>query len=260
MEIARLVDNGQGGFTFVGFPTSDDAVAVTWTQNTPKMGNGDIDEDTYAAVRAPASVGGWYLTVEAYNWVQNLGPDSWKATDGDGNTGDFTFVATDYTAQDTGKVASIKIEFYDGNPNTTPDITSGDFEIVEGIDDYDNVQGDVGRSWPTPLDSVAHGTLPPGNILTTYHKVQLTQDLQDIVDLNGKTWAPDPLAYPVQGWLYAVYYPDEVTVGAYNRDPNSEYIMYDDYMLQEGALVIFAIGDVDDWKLYSSYFPDVIYR
>jgi hypothetical protein len=118
--------------------------------------------------------------------------------------------------------------------------------------------GDVGRSYPTPLDSVAHGTVSAPPVIRTYHKFTDTQDLQDIIDVNGNTHAPDPTID--EGWLYAVYYPDPVTAGAYNRDPVSESVGYDDYLLEEGALVIFAIGDYLDWKLYQSYFPNVIYR
>jgi hypothetical protein len=260
MEIARIVEDANGNFVIAGFPTVADALAITWSQISTNMCNGYIDETTYQAIKAPASVGGYYLLVDAYNFVGTLGPDIWRANDGSGASGYFSFVATDYIAQDTGQVNNIKIELYDGNPTILPDITSGSFVTVNGFDDYDSAPGDVGRSWPTPLDAVAHGVLPPGNIITTYHKINGTQDLQDIVDLNGNTFGPNPWIAPCESWLYAVYYPDTSIAGRYNRDPVSEFVGYDDYKLEEGALVIFAIGNYDDWKRYQSFFPNVIYR
>ncbi|MDR1471132.1 MAG: hypothetical protein LBS75_01290 [Synergistaceae bacterium] len=255
LQIVRLVEDASGAFVPVGFPTSADAEKVTWSHNTPNMENGYI----ITAKALPLAIGGYYLSVDTYNLVQTLGPDSWRATDADGNYGDFSFVATAYNAQDTGQVSDIQIEFYDDNPTISPDFAAGSFTTVNGNDDYDSALGDVGRSWPTPLDAVAHGTLSTPPVITTYHKVTDTQDLQDIVDLNGNTHAPSP-ATERGSWLYAVYYPDTVTAGTYNRDPVSEVVGYDDYVLEEGALVIFAIGDYGDWKLYHSYFPDVIYR
>jgi hypothetical protein len=259
LQIVQVEEVSADLFIPVGFPTAVEAESVAWTQNTPNMANGYIDEDpnTYYAVYS-ADLGGYYLHAEAYNLVGSLGPDSWKATDSDGNTGDFSFVGTVYNNADTGRVANIRIEFYDQNPTLYPAFATGVFDTVYGYDDYDSITivPDHGRSYPTPLDAVAHGTLPPGNIITTYHKYTQTQDILDIVDVNGAYHTPGA----GEGFLYAVYYPDPNVAGQYDRDPDSEYIGYDDYLLQQGALVIYAIGNYDDVKEYASYFPDTITR
>jgi hypothetical protein len=255
--ITRLIENASGTFDPIGFPTAADALAVTWSHNTPDMNNGAIDDATATAVPAPASIGGYYLSIYATNWAVDLGPDSWRATDGAGNTGDFSFVATDYLAQDSGEVNNIQIEFYDANPQTSTAFAAGAFDVVSGGDDRDSV--DYGRSYPTPLDSVAHGTDTSPLVISTYHKILGKQDIQDIVDTSGNTH-PDKPFEENEGWLYAVYYPDLEDPHTYNRDTISEVVGYDDYMLQRGALVIFAIGNIYDWKAYASYFPNTISR
>ncbi|MDR3076020.1 MAG: hypothetical protein LBU26_01865, partial [Synergistaceae bacterium] len=155
LQIVQLQEDASGNFVPVGFPTADDALRVTWSQNTPGMYNGEIDTYSYEAY--PASVGGYYLSVFAANWAESLGPDSWRATDpSTGATGDFSFVATAYNAPDSGAVANIKIELYDGSPMLLSPFAAGSFGTVNGNDDYTSITGDHGRSYPTPLDSVAH--------------------------------------------------------------------------------------------------------
>jgi hypothetical protein len=254
LQIVQLEEVSGGGAIPVGFSTAADALAVTWTQNTQNMANGFIDTGTYATVYS-ADISGYYLSVTAYNTVGSLGPDSWRATDGDGNTGDFSFVATVYGNPDSGSVSDIKIEFYDGAPTKYRAFATGSFEAVNGFDDYDSAIGDYGRSYPTPLDSVASGTLSQPAVISTYHKYLGFQNLQDIVDLSSVTHTPSS----GEGWLYAVYYPDSQTPGQYNRDPISEIVGYDDYLLQKGALVIYAIGPYDT-SAYAAYFPNTITR
>jgi hypothetical protein len=254
LQIVRLIEVSNDIFVPIGFPTEEEAKAVTWSQNTPNMYNGYIDDATYQTVYS-ADISGYYLQVDAYNLVQSLGPDSWRATDGDGNTGDFSFVATDYSNADSGVVYNINIELYDGDPTVLSAFASGFFSTVNGNDDYDSITGDHGRSYATPLDSVAHGTISPDKIITTYHKYTQTQNIWEIEDLNG-VWHTPSSDY--EAFLYAVYYSDDGH--NYTRDPISEIVGYDDYLLQRGALVIFAIGDIYDWKTYTSYFPDNITR
>jgi hypothetical protein len=255
LQIVLLVEDAVGDDIPQGFVAAADALAVAWSQNTPNMANGYIDTSTYNAVYSSA-LNGYILEVTAYNTIGSLGPDSWRATDGDGNTGDFSFVGTVYRTPDTGSVSDIGIEFYPANPAQSAAIATGSFENVNGYDDYDSALGDYGRSYPTPLDAVAHGTLTPGNILTTYHKYAGYQNLLDIVDLNNVTYAPAPNTK--EGWMYAVYYPSK-NPGQYDRDPISQIVGYDDYLLERGALVIYAIGVYSDTE-YAAYFPDTITR
>jgi hypothetical protein len=253
--IVQVIQGPTSGDTFLaGFPTSDDAASITWSQNTPGMENGYIDESTVQAVLSP--IGGWALRVQTYDMAGSLGPDSWRAADGDGNTGDFSFVGTDYTDPDSGTVDyPINVKYYDGNPTTMTPFASGTFVGVNGYDDYDSAElfGDHGRSYPTALDALAHGTVSSPPTINTYHKYHSTQDLRDIVDLNNIT---HPLVGN-DGWLYAVYY---LNGNQFVRDPLSEIIGYDDYKFRDGemtALVQFAIG-IYDKNLYASYFPDTL--
>jgi hypothetical protein len=252
LQIVRIQEISSDLFIPIGFDTAAEALAVTWSHNTPQLQNGVIGSAT--AVLS-ADINGYYLSVAATNRARSLGPDSWRATDpATGATGDFSFVGTAYNNPDSGNVNGISIEFYDGNPTASSVFASGAFDSVNGSDDYDSIIGDHGRSYPTPLDAVAHGTYYP-NIITTYHKYTLTQSLRDIVDVSGSTHEP---ANDGEGWLYAVYYPGSDNV--YNRDAVSEYAAYDDYLLRDKALVIFAIGNYDDYGEYHLYFPDVIHR
>jgi hypothetical protein len=253
--IARLIETADGTFAPIGFPTAAEAEAITWSHNTPDMSNGYIT-GPFVVVPAPSSIGGYYLALSADNYPVTLGPDSWRATDGAGNTGDFSFVATDYQEQDSGEVPNILIELYDSNPTSTTLFARGVFDVVNGNDDYDSV--DYGRSYPTPLDSVAHGMYASPPVITIYHKIQGMQNIRDIIDRDGNTHDADPANR--LGWLYAVYYPDPEDAHTYNRDPISQIVGYDDYLLQSDALVIFAIGDIYNLKEYSSYFPDTIQR
>jgi hypothetical protein len=257
LNIWQVQDLGGGSFGLLSFPTAADALSVTWTQNTSGMYNGFINTISYSAVAAPG--GGYYLSLNAYNRALNIGPDSWRAVYTSAISGDFSFVATDYLAQDSGEVNNIQIEFYDTNPQTSTAFAAGSFNVVDGNDDYTSITGDHGRSYPTPLDSVAHGTDTSPLVISTYHKFYDTQDIRDIVDTSGKTHPAQPFEEG-EGWLYAVYYPLEEQPGLYERDEVSGYVGYDDYLLKKNALVIFAIGDFYDLGTYYSYFPDQIKR
>ncbi|MDR1471454.1 MAG: hypothetical protein LBS75_02935 [Synergistaceae bacterium] len=254
LEIVQVVEDASGDFVLEGFPTAQEALSLQWAQSTPGMQNGEILTATYSADISPTG-SGFALYVLARNNANSVGPDSWMAGDPtSGANGSFSFVGTDYAHPDSGTVNGIRIEFYDADPTTTSYFAAGAFEVVNGNDDYDTVPGDYGRSYPTPLDAVAHGTLSAPYVISTYHKFSQTQTINDIVDMNGVTHVPGS----GEGWLYAVYYPSGS--GTFTRDNVSEYVGYDDYRLGEDALAIFAIGDYDDFKMYHSYFPDIIYR
>jgi hypothetical protein len=253
LQIVPVLDDGAGG-TYLGwFQTEDDTLAISWTQNTQGMANGLIDTSTYAAI---ASGNGYYLYVVAYNFATTEGPDSWRATyDLDPVvTGDFSFVATDYSIPDSGHVPAIDIELYDGPTTLTP-FAVGSFGNVDGIDDYTSIPGDHGRSYSTALDAVAHGTFPPDEIITTYSKVANTQTLLTVIDLQNTSHTADMANK--YGWMYAVYYQDTIYPRKWNRDSNSVIIGPDDYMLQEDALVIWTI---DKFSNYDVDFPEEIER
>ncbi|MDR3165609.1 MAG: hypothetical protein LBU13_08525, partial [Synergistaceae bacterium] len=63
MNIALVVDDGDCGTIYTGFPTVEAALSVKWSQNTSGMGNGYIETSTYTAVFSP-NLGGYYLSVD----------------------------------------------------------------------------------------------------------------------------------------------------------------------------------------------------
>jgi hypothetical protein len=252
IELALLTVDCSGNETITGFPT-DNVTTVTWNnQYTPDMYNGYINVDNaYATYNA--AIGGYvyYFPVTAVGY--GIGVDSWQAYYVN-DRGDFNFVCVDPNAPDSGAVANISVEFYDSapNPSANTSFASGAISVVHGNDDYDSIPGDTGRAWATPLDMVAAGTLASPSIITTYHKRPNSQDLTDIVDNSGAYHTPSGF----DGWLYGVYYPGD-TPGSYVLDKASMGIGYDDYTMQEEALVIFAIGCANE---LFDYFPTVISR
>jgi hypothetical protein len=239
-------------FILDGFPTQADALSIIWSQNSEEMYNGGI-QGTPAPAAVPSPVGnGYALRVYATNYGYSIGPDSWRATDGDGNTGDFSFVATEYGQADAYShtvSGPITVFFFDGDPNVYNPFARGyNYASVSAGDDYTSIPGDHGRSYPTALDALAHGTVTTPPIIQTYHKYyNNTQIVIDVIDENGDPHA----ASGDQGWMYAVY---NLVGMDYVRDPNSKFIGYDDYMLQSDSVVMFAIGRYED---YDDYFPDI---
>ena len=261
LMIVKLIDDGMGDAYIGWFDSQTDAQSVTWSHNTPDMGNTDLSTAMFVGAEDGGTGSGkWYLTttnaLDVYGYY--LGPDSWKGTYGSVE-GDFSFVATEFGAQDTGTVSNISIEFYKGDPTqgSSTFIVKGSFSAVLGNDDYfGSTLIGHGRSYPTALDSVAHGTLPPGNIISTYTKYQGTQGLRTITDNFGNVYPSLPSVD--YGWMYGVYYPDPDTKGQYNLDATSKPIAADDYLLLEDALVIWGIGN--SLSQYDSFYPSTINR
>ncbi len=252
LKIVPIIDNGQGG-TYSGWFASAaeaDPSNFVWTQNTPLMYNGYIDESTAVAVQDPTT-NGWYYSVDAYNVIGTLGPDSWRLTytpPAPDIYGDFSFVATAYIAQDSGTVDDISIEFYDYQ-SASP-FATGYLGTVNGSDNSAPT-GAHGRSYSTALDAVGHA-MYPSNIISDYDTYYQTQMLDSVTDLSNTPHYGDGIS---NGWMYGVYYHSSGTT--WNLDPYSEYIGPDDYLLQDGALVIWKIGNLAD---YDSDFPAQITR
>jgi hypothetical protein len=201
LEIYPLIaTTGQPAWSW--FESEKEAMDIAWSQNTTGMNNVYIDATSAQAVSYDSGTR-WYYTVEATVIGLTMGPDSWRATyNNDANAyGDFSFVATDYTAPDSGKVSTIGIEFWDGIPELDPLIASGDFTMVNGNDDY-APYGTYGRSYATAMDSVAHGTLYPPYVISTYTKTFGTAMLDSIMDMNGNKYQGDGEGI---GWMYGVY-------------------------------------------------------
>jgi hypothetical protein len=268
LQIVKMIENASGD-VYPGFfsdATEADPGNFTWTQTSSTTGDSYIDLST-AEARETAP-GQWVYYVVAYGGLAGtIGPESWELTysyDGDDGDGGFTFVTTDFTyiAQDSGTEDNIGIEFYYVDPMVPTDlITSGDFDTISGGDDRATAPA-YGRSYATPLDAVAHGTIYPGNIIRTYGKAAGQQMLASITDLAGNTYTGSGSGSKATGWLYAVYYTDDGH--NYTRDLDSQYIGADDYKFKEdrseeySALVVWGIGEFD--KDYSNYFPNTIYR
>jgi hypothetical protein len=262
LEIYPLIDNGSG----VGEPgwftsaAAADPSNFIWTPQTAVYGNFDIDLGSGAAVEA--SSGHWYYSVTLECYGYDMGPEGWRAAYTPVNTasGDFFAVATDQGSPDSGSTFSVGIEFYDSDPVRYTPFAVGMFNTVSGGDDY--ATDNRGRSYPTVLDAVAHGTLPPGNIISTYHKKTSPTPkamLEDVVDTNGNYHQGNGRT---TGWMYAVYYQNETIQTQYDRDPDSRIEGADEYefrgLPRKGqALVIWAIGAINQ---YDSFFPTTITR
>jgi hypothetical protein len=267
LQIAKLVENASGDADLQFFSSAEEADPdnFTWTLN---FGAGDSEIDLGTAEARELSPGIWYYYVIAYGYGGNVGPESWRLAysyDSVVTSSDFTFVTTDFRAQDSGTVNNIKIEFYRGDPKNPPVnfITSGDFSAVGGTDDHIPTlpapPQPYGRSYATALDAVAHGFAGSGSekILNNYAKTEEppVQFLVSITDLNDNTYEGSGSGVNETGWMYAVYYPAGGTT--YARDPDSYFVGPDDYKLKENALVIWAIGRLGD---YSGFFPNTINR
>jgi len=250
LKIVPIIEDGQGGTTSGWFASAAEAAPskFQWTQNTTSMDNGQILENTGEAKQQGTD--GWYYSVKVRSLGRTLGPDSWhlQYTPSAKAYGDFSFVATDYDAQDSGAIGNIRIEFYDDG-GTTP-FATGTIGTVNGGDDQAPT-GAHGRSYATALDAVARAMNPP-QLISDYDKPSQWQMLSVVTDMDDAKHKGDG---KVTGWLYGVYYLSSGTT--WELDPHSEYIGSDDYLLREGALVIWKIGEIDD---YGSDFPSQITR
>jgi hypothetical protein len=256
LAIIKIVEDVNGNYVpqFFGSAAEADPSNFTWTQNTASMYNAEIYVASGEARQM--SRGNWYYFVPADCHGYTLGPDSWRAAYlslGTDAYGDFSFVSTEYSSYPEYPVTAydIKIEFRD-HYQLPATFATGNFAQVQFGDDFVSDPSAHERTYATALDAVAHGTLPPGNIIQTYAKTPGKQMLTAVSDnLGVRHYGRDSKS----GFMYAVYKPDPNDPTQYNRDENSHRISPDDYLLEDGDYILWAIGHLYD---YYAYFRNTI--
>jgi hypothetical protein len=259
LEIYPIFDNGTDSPDIGWFPNvvSADPSNFTWAPSTTVFGNFDVDLSSGIAVNAGNNH--WYYQVTIYGLGTEMGPEGWRAayTPLPTVSSDFVVVARDDDYPDSGSTFNIGIEFYNGNPSQSMPFAEGTFDTVNGNDDY--AEDARGRSYPTVLDAVEHGTQGRNHIIQAYHWASGKAMLGDVVDNDGVYHHGDGR---YTGWLYAVYYQSERTPTQYTRDLESYIFGPDDYKFKDDertgkALIIWAIGALGQ---YDTFFPTQITR
>jgi hypothetical protein len=253
MMIVPMRDNGTPVCELSWFMSKADAESVVWSHTTTAMNNADFSSATFVGMEYGGTGSGmWYLAaVDLYVGGADIGPDSWRGTytnSGVTATGDFSFVCTDFSNPDSGTVDDAQIEYYDpADPTFQSSFAKAAMDVVNGFDDDANpIFGLIGRSYPTALDAIAQSmqaTTPYGiNIYAKYPGSQVlfsVTDRQNVLH-EAHDYDPNQPAIPVTGWAYGVYYsPDGGTT--WNRAPYCFEIAADDYVLEDGALVIWQL-------------------
>jgi hypothetical protein len=238
------------------FETSADALNVIWSHNTAGMNVATINPANATAQEwGGAGSGKWYYSLAVPCAAGAAGPDSWHAMYAPNSADayvDLTFVRTNFGAPDSGTVTSVNIDFRDASADVTgADIASLGLVTVSGADDTTAAGlGVNGRSYPTALDAVGHGTKTNPAVVTDYVFYNDSIQLQSITFPAGQ-YAPDY----TNGyyWLYGVY--NLASGNSYTLDAHSAIIAPDDYRLQPNQLVMWKYGSYDN---YGGMFPSTL--